>query len=241
MENFVITNHPTKKSFVNDGENIKGYWVDSTQMAKFLGKNKSVLIQNILNGTLANDLIYEKTTKSLNFFISIEEEFFDYRDIRLLAALQNLEEEDLIIDEKNIYELRGNRTKVKGVWVNTEILIKLTGKSHAFITTSVKNDSLPHNIVVKQEGRNLRYFLTTSKPSYTKEEALLFFQSREIAALETKINFMNNHNLKDLEKLISNLNPDMLSVLVKLSNLKVEDLEKMFEINKKVSKLFEKN
>lgn len=241
MKQFEICNHPIKKSFLNEGETISGYWIDATQASKFLNKSKNSIIQANLNDTLPFDLIVEKDGNVVYFFISIEENPINHIEAQLFALKENITEEDLILNEKEKYQIQGMKTKVKGMWLNAEKLARLLNKGTTYINKCSNNDSLPTQILIEKNGRNFKYFVPTTPPSYTKQDALIFFQKNKILQMEMTLKQVDNlpawKEISAISRVIAS-SPGLADALISLSKLGAGDLEKMYDFNKKLMKIF---
>lgn len=266
IKQFEICTHPTIKSFHSDDEFLKGYWVDATQFAKLTNKNKSVIIGCIATNTLPPDLIHEKINGINYFFISLEDQPYSYIEAKLFRfeelldntvklfsllaqeginsdKINMLKLEDLVINGKTIYEIQGIKTKIKGFWLNTDMYSKLVNKSKNLILMRIKNNAMPHGtqIILGKQPTPHQIFVVVSKPTYSKEDAALFLYKHLIYNMKSTMSAIDNmpawKDISSISRIIAST-PGLAESLISISRLGSNDLNKMYEFNKKLMKLF---
>jgi len=277
IKQFEICYHPTIKSFIYEGQNLKGYWIDTTQFSKLTSKNKSVIISGISANSFPPEIIYEKIKGITYFFIPVEEAPFSYLEAKMFRLEENVipkmeknvssnimtslknkpkkkdesdslddidaDIEDLVIDGKTILEFHGIKSKLKGYWIKPEAYARLTNKSKNLIILRIKDNALPYGTQVRLGKQPIphKIFIPISKPAFTTADALLFYYKNKISAMESEMGVLDNlpawKEISAISRVIA-ASPGLSAALISLSKLGADELEKMYEFNKKLQKVF---
>lgn len=163
-----------------------------------------------------------------------------------LDVLADADIEDLVIDGKTILEFHGIKSKLKGYWINTEGYARLTNKSKNLIILRIKDNSLPYGtqVVLGKQPVPHKIFISISKPAFTQADALLFLYKNKMTQMESELKILDNlpawKEISAISRVIA-ASPGLSNALISLSKLGADELEKMYEFNKKLMKVFPQN
>ena len=252
-ELYKLTTHPDYFRFDDPELNIRGYWIKTADFAALTSKSKQVIISKTISNILPGNIICELTSNSSAnyYFISIEPLPYTPEEARLfrLELLSSPLSINLDIVEyvdengKKIPQFHNSNIKVMGYWLPTDEYAKLLNIGKGTLIRRTQENQLHPGTIYKQgigATPNL-YFVNLSKPAYTPQEAELFLVKFIINKIEKMISELSNlpkwQEIKSFSKML-NENKGLPEALNSLSSLGVSNLNKMFEFNKKLMKLF---
>jgi hypothetical protein len=252
-EIYKLTTHPDYFRFDDPELNIRGYWIKTADFAVLTSKSKQVIVSKTNSNSLPGNIICELTPNSgaNYYFISIEPLPYTPEEARLfrLELLYSTSSINLDIidyeDEngKKIPQFHNANLKTNGYWLPTDEYAKLLNIGKGTLIRRTQENQLHLGTIFKQgigSTPNL-YFVNLSKPSYTPQEAELFLLKFLINKIEKTISELSNlpkwQEIKSFSKML-NENKGLPEALNSLSSLGVANLNKMFDFNQKLMKMF---
>jgi hypothetical protein len=254
-ELFKLIEHTDYFRFDEPDLNIRGYWLKTADFALLTSKSKQVIVSKTNANILPSSVICEINPNSSTnyFFISLEPLPYTVDEAKLfrLELLSSSSSKSFNLDiveyedenKKKVPQFHNPNLKVNGFWLPTDEYARLLNIGKGILIRRTQNNQLHPGTIFKQgigSAPNL-YFVNLSQPPYTPQEAELFLLKHKInkmeKALSEQLDLPKWQEIKTFSKLL-NENKGLSDALIVLSSLGATKINKLFEFNEKLMKVF---